>query len=137
MENLLDGQDFQNIAEGLQETSGLTDRTLQIKRNSGFTGGTYDGVAPSPTFTYFTFMGTVEGVTQKEAVNSGGMLSLGDLTVTTTVGAQFKQEGGDGYTIQQGDILIYEGLEFYMVGVPFREFVAGGVAFTRSYWRRT
>jgi len=137
VENLLDGTDFQNVVEALQETSGLTDRTLQIKRNTGYSGGTYNGTAPTPTYQYFNFMGTVESVTQQEAVNSGGMLSLGDLRITTTISVQPKGEGGAGYTIQQGDVLVYQNKEWFMVGIPKPEDMAGGVPFTNSYWRRT
>jgi hypothetical protein len=67
------------------------------------------------------------------------MLTLGDLRITTTLGVNEKTEGevGGGYVIQQGDVLIYDQKEFFMVGNPKREYVAGGIAFSESYWRRT
>lgn len=137
MEPLLDGTDFETITDALSETSGLTDRLLQVKRNSGFTGGTLDGTDPSPTYFYFNLMGTIESVTKDEAVHSGGMLELGDISLTTTFDILEKGEGGDGYTLQESDVLIYDQKEYYTVGRPYREYVAGGIAFTRSYWRRT
>lgn len=136
MEPLLDGTDFENIAEALQEVSGLTDKMLQLKRNTGFTGGALNGVAPTPTYLYYDFMGTWVSVTQEEMVLAGGMLSLGDMVLTTTMDIQFKGEGGGGYTIQQGDVIVNEGKEWGSVGIPFRNFVAGGVAYTKSFWRR-
>lgn len=137
MEPLIDGTDFENITDSLAETSGLTDRLIQVKRNSGFTGGALDGTAPTPTYKYFDIMGTIESVKQEEAVHAGGMLSLGDVSLTTSMDVNEKGEGGDGYSIQQGDVIIYDQKEWYQVGIPYREFVAGGLAYTRSYWRRT
>ena len=137
MESMLDGNDYMNVAEALQEVSGLTDRTLQIKRNTGFTGGALNGVAPKPNYEVFNFMGTVEAVTQQEAVLSGGELALGDIRLTTTIPVLGKGEGGGGYTIQEGDVLIYLQKEWRITGIPKPEDFAGGSPFTMSFWRRT
>ena len=137
MEPLLDGADFQIAMESLQEVSGLTDRLIQIKRNSGFTGGTLDGVAASPNYKYFDVMATVEEVTQQEIVHSGGMLSLGNLRIAFNMNVLEKGEGGDGYVLQEGDVVIYDQKEWHSVGIPFRNYVAGGVTHVSTYWRRT
>lgn len=137
MESLLSGEDSGIVADCLKEISGLTDRMVQIKRNSGFTGGSLNGVAKSPTYLYFDIMGTVEDVKPEEAVHAGGMLELGDVTLTTTLDIYEKGEGGDGYSLQEGDVLVYEKKEYYPVGRPWREFVAGGMAFAKGVWRRT
>lgn len=137
MESLLSGEDFGVFADALKEVSSLTDRLLQIKRNTGFTPGTFDGTDPTPNYVYFNINATAENITHKEATNSGGMLSLGDLMVTFPMDVLEKGEGGDGYTLQEGDVLIYDLKEWYMVGIPEREYALGGVAYTRSYWRRT
>ena len=137
MESLLSGEDFEIISDALQETSGLVERMVQIKRNSGFTAGGLNGVAKTPTYLYFDIMGTAEATKQEEAVHTGGIIALGDVTFTTTLDIMAKGEGGDGYTLQEGDILVYDLKEYYPVGIPWREFVAGGNAFTKSIWRRT
>ncbi len=138
MENLLsDGMDFENISDALRETSGLGDRLLQIKRNTGFTGGDYNGVAEGPTYVYFNLPGTALSITQVEAVHSGGMLSLGDLRVTFWMNVLEKGEGGDGYTLQESDVLIYDQKEWHSVAIPERVYAAGGITNVNTYWRRT
>ena len=136
MESLVSGEDFSMLSDGLKEVSGLTDRTIAIKRNTGFAGGTYDGTAPSPTFKYFYLRGTVENVTEAEMTQTGGELSLGDVRFTTTVDIRQIGEGGGGYTLQEGDVLVYDGYEYRVFGIPWREYLAGGLAFTKSFWKR-
>jgi hypothetical protein len=136
MESLLGSEDYAILHEGLKEVAPLTDRTVAIKRNSGFTGGTYDGTTPSPSFNYFYVSGTVESITQLEMTQTGGELALGDLKFTTSLDIREVGEGGGGYTLQEGDVLVYEGYEYRVFGKPWREYLAGGLGFTRTYWKR-
>ena len=136
MEPLISGEDYAILKEGIRETGTLTDRQVAIKSNAGFVGGTYDGTAPSPVYKYFYLQGTVERVTQNEITNSGGELVFGDITLETLIDIRQKGEGGGGYTLQEGDVLVYDGYEYFIWGSPNREFLAGGMAFSRSYWKR-
>ena len=136
MENLIGTEDYSILKDGLKEIGTLTDRQVAIKSNVAFVGGTYDGTAPSPTYKYFYLQGTVENITQDEMTMTGGELALGDIRLTTLIDIRPKGEGGGGYTLQEGDVLVYDGYEYFVFGKPWREFLAGGMAFSRSYWKR-
>lgn len=136
MEPIIGSDDYGILKDGLREVGTLTDRQVAIKSNYGFTGGTYDGTEPSPTYKYYYLQGTVESVTQDEITNTGGELAMGDIRLTTLTDIRAKGEGGGGYTLQEGDVLVYDGYEYFIFGKPWREFLAGGMAFSRSYWKR-
>lgn len=141
MDPLIDGEDFASISMSMQEISPVTDRLLTLKRVTGFTAGTFDGVTPSPTYRTIQAPGLVEQVTPQEVVHSGGLLTLGDLKLITTFDILEKLDNVYPYTDttkpQQADELVYEGVAYHMVGKPYREFEGGGVVEARSYWRRT
>ena len=138
MEPLLDGEDFAVMAESVQEAAGLTDRLVRIKRHTGWTGGALDGLAPSEVFQYIDLMMTIESVTPQEVFNSGGMLTLGDVTASGPVDLREKLEGNPdtGATAQEADVLLFEGYNWYMTGKVER-WVSAGQVFSRAKWRRT
>jgi|SRR5882672_8739910 len=136
MENLIGTEDYAIFQEGLMEVSSLVDKQVAIKRNSGFTGGTYDGTSPAPTYTYFYLMANIENVTDAQMTMTGGELMLGDIQLTTQADIRNVGEGGGGYTLQQGDVLVYDGYEYTIWGNPNRVFLAGGLAYTRSFWKK-
>ena len=132
MEPMLDGEDYSFIQDALQEMSGLTDRLIRLIRNTGgFTGGTLDGVAPSPVQLSYDIMASVDSVTQDEVTNSGGQLTLGDLKVSIPMDVVEK-------TIQptQGDKLLFEGYTWYIVGKAERVYIAG-LEYSVSKWHQT
>ena len=132
MEPMLDAEDYSMVSDSLQEMAGLTDRLIQIIRNTGgFTGGTLDGVAPSPVQVTYDLMATVESVTQEEVTNSGGQLTLGDLKLSIPIDVVEK-------TTQptQGDKLMFEGYPWYIVGKAERVYIAG-LEYSVSKWHRT
>lgn len=136
MESLLSGDDYAILNEGLKEVSGLTNRTVAIKRNTGFIGGTYDGTAPSSTYKYFYLDATIENVSDAQMTMTGGELALGDIHLTTTIDIRNVGEGGGGLTLQEGDVLVYDGYEYTIYGNPNRVFLAGGLAYTGSFWKK-
>lgn len=131
MENLIDGEDFAFMAEAMQEVAGLTDRLVQVKRNTGFTGGTLDGVDPSPVYQLIDVMATIESVSDQEIMQSGGFLTVGDMKFSAPIELYEKTE-----TPQQGDVLLFEDFDWYMVGKVSRETV-GGIVYSRATFRRT
>jgi hypothetical protein len=138
MQEILNGEDFETIQDALKETSGSVEVWVTIKRNTGFTGGTYDGTAPSPTYSQFDVPVTIEEITPEESVQSGGMLSLGDIKMTSVFDVQEKTENipGQSGTPKESDILIYKSRQWYLVGVPDCMNVSDGQPFIKSYWKR-
>jgi len=138
LEPLLDGEDFAIVSESIQETSGLVDRIVKIKRFSSWTGGTLDGKAPTPVYQYIDLLMTVEAVTMQEIFNSGGLLTIGDVTASGPIDLREKLEGNPdtGALKQEADVLLFEGYNWYMVGKVERWTIAGQV-FSRARWRRT
>lgn len=139
MEPLVDGEDFGIIQDAQQEASGLVDSLVRIKRNTGWTGGTLDGVAASPVYQLIDIKASVESVTMQEIQNSAGVLTIGDVKATLPFSLQENQEGNPdtGAAKVEADVLLYEGYNWYMVGKVERWRGAGGLFYSRAMWRRT
>ncbi|MDE2102283.1 MAG: hypothetical protein KGL39_33870 [Patescibacteria group bacterium] len=139
MEPILDGEDYGFMLEAQTESSGAVDSLVRIKRQTGWTGGTLDGVAQTPTYQLIDIMGTIESVTMQEIFNSGGMLSVGDVKATLPFDLREVREGNPdtGAAKQESDVLLYEGYNWYMVGRVERWRGAGGLLYSRAMWRRS
>ncbi len=126
-------QDGQSFASLTKETDRGMGRRFVLKRYQGETGGNKAlGVAPTKTFIYIETSGQMRVMTGKDIISQGGLYALGDIQVKT----RLPIFGANNKTNQQVDTMIYDGVQYQQVGVPFPVPGGGGVIEYQSTWRK-
>jgi len=134
MEPFLNGNDHSNLREALQETGVLSGRPIIIHRFIGETGGTLNGVQPTRLDRDIPTTARIFNVSDKEMIQSGGFLTLGDLkthTIVEIVGFENKSSN-----LKTGDKMTTDGTDYIVFGKPTKKFGAGGRLYTQTYWKK-
>lgn len=137
MEDILDGEDFQALAEAMLQDQAVSGQIVTFERTEASGTVSLNGKTGGPTLSYHDVQGTLEDVSQVELIVPGGMVSLGDIRFTSTFDVREKRDSNTPGGYQVADVMIYGGFKWYMVGIPFRKVLSGGVLEVKSYWRRS
>lgn len=127
------GNDAESFSTLSTETDRGMGRRFVLKRFASQTGGdSAKGVAPTKTLYLIEVAGQVRVMTGKDILTQGGLYALGDLQVKTRIPIF----GANNKTGQNVDTMIYDGVQYQQVGIPFQVPGGGGVVEYQSAWRK-
>jgi hypothetical protein len=128
MERITKGRFKEHLKDKFQTFS----VAILVYRFVSFSGGTYDGVSPHRTDKIIPMRARMWNVTQDDTLTSAGLVVKGDLKTLTIPDIVFYQN--KALNLSQGDLLIYNGRQFYVKGMPKRTTAYGGRMMTETLW---
>jgi hypothetical protein len=128
-----EGGDANSFSGLTTETDRGMGRRVIIKRFASQTGGnTPLGVAPTKSFYLIETACNLKVMNGKDVLAAGGIYAYGDIQVR----GRLPIFGANGKTGQNVDTMIFDGMQYQQVGIPFPVPGGGGVVEYQTVWRK-